>query len=182
MRVPGFRNRNDDGDRLTTVHGTDRVTTHDGSATTLGGAPRGLREEPRVVHDTTVLRGATTHDDRTRTQNDGVNLKDAQKVVAEYEREKQAAYQRGLKDGVRTKRNNPVLTIIVLLLALLGIAVGALAIREGSFSGAGAVLDRTASIAAVEARDTGGEVAQDTGAALQSTGAAVERDAEAARR
>lgn len=107
-------------------------------------------------------------------------------TARELQREIDAAYQRGRDDQRRAQRSNPLLTILVVLLAVLGGAVIFLAIQNRGFSGAGAVLDRSASQAAdevregtVQARDAAGETAQDAGAAIQGAGASVEREAEA---
>lgn len=165
MRFPGFRDR------------TTHPTVPGGSVVTPAAGTGA------VIHDTTYVqdRGAerAARHDVVDDRHDAAN---AHRLAAEADKRAKAEYQRGLRDGVRAKRNSPVLTILVLLLALLGIAVGVLAIVNGSFREAGAVLDRSAGIAAVEARDAGGELAQDAGSTLQAVGADAERDAEAARR
>lgn len=143
------------------------------------GAPKRVMVDPvtgqAVPADTVATAPAGTY------VTDGVTR-------AEADREKQLAYERGLREGVRTRRNNPVLTLIVVLLALLGLVTAMLAIVSGGFSEGGARLDGLFGQAADEAREVGtaaqdaaGETAQDAGAALQSTGEKVERDAEAAR-
>jgi hypothetical protein len=160
MRFPGFRDRTPTTTTTGLTPGVGAAAVPDNSYANINQAAA-TRE---AVHDARDAR------------------RDADRYAIEAEKRAKAEYQRGLRDGVRAKRNNPILTILVLLLALLGIAIGVLAIREGSFAGAGQVLDRSAGVAAVEARDTGGELAQDAGQTLQSAGAAAERDAEAARR
>jgi hypothetical protein len=174
MRVPGFKDRHDTdrNDGVDPLTGASRVST-------VGAAPGAtvVHDGRPAIHDTTTLQGGV-HRDRDHVRHE----RELERSAVDLEKERNDAYQRGLRDGVRAKRNNPVLTILVLLLALLGIAVGVLAIVNGSFREAGGVLDRSAGIAAVEARDAGGELAQDAGSALQREGAEAERAAEAARR
>ncbi len=171
MRIPGFGDR--DRDRTTThttvdpvtgdrVRHVDTVHTHEHPA--FAG--------PTVGRATPVTDGHTG----------GITAKELQ-------RETHDAYERGRKDERKARQNHPILTILVVLLAILGITLGFLALRERSFEGAGRVFDRWVGLAAVEAQQVGrtaqdaaGEAAQDAGTAIQSTGETVERDAEANRR
>ena len=88
------------------------------------------------------------------------------------------AYERGVADERARHKRNPLLSILIALVALLGIAVIALAIWRGSFSEAGRTLDQTTQDAAAGARTLGAEAADETGEAMQDAGAAVERRGE----
>ena len=90
------------------------------------------------------------------------------------------AYQRGVADERARHKRNPLVTILIALCAVLGVAVIALAIWRGSFSGAGETLDRTAGQAAEQARVAGSEIADETGEAMQDTGRTLETRGETA--
>jgi hypothetical protein len=162
MKIPGRHDQTTTTtDPLTgeRLHGTDTV-------------------RPATIHDTATL--SQTHSAAAAAPAGAITAKELQKEIHD-------AYERGKRDQRKAQKSHPLLTILIVLLAILGVAVGVLALREGSFSGAGEVLDRgtataadEAREAAVEAQDAAGEATQDAGAALQSTGQNVERDAEAA--
>ena len=84
------------------------------------------------------------------------------------------AYERGVADERARHKRNPLVSILIALCAVLGVAVIALAIWKGSFSGAGETLDTTASQAADQARVAGREVADESGEALQDAGRSLE--------
>ena len=84
------------------------------------------------------------------------------------------AYQRGVADERARHKRNPLVSILIALCAVLGVAVIALAIWKGSFSGAGETLDTTAGQAADQARVAGREVADESGEALQDAGRNLE--------
>jgi hypothetical protein len=84
------------------------------------------------------------------------------------------AYQRGVADERARHKRNPLVSILIALCAVLGIAVIGLAIWKGSFSGAGQTLDQTADQAADQARVAGREVADESGEALQDAGRNLE--------
>ena len=90
------------------------------------------------------------------------------------------AYQRGVADERARHKRNPLVSILIALCAVLGVAVIALAIWKGSFSGAGETLDRTAGEAADKARVAGNEIADETGEAMQDTGRNLETRGESA--
>ena len=89
------------------------------------------------------------------------------------------AYQRGVADERARHKRNPLVTLLIALCAVLGVAVVGLAVWKGSFSGAGQTLDRTAEEVTEEARGAASEVADETGEALQDTGRTIESRGEA---
>ncbi len=90
------------------------------------------------------------------------------------------AYQRGVADERARHKRNPLFSLLIALVAILGIAVIVLAVWKGSFSEAGRTLDRTTQDAAEQARQAGAEVADESGEALQDAGRNVEGRGEAA--
>jgi hypothetical protein len=89
------------------------------------------------------------------------------------------AHARGVAEERARHKRNPLVTILIALCAVLGIAVIALAVWKGSFSGAGETLDKTAGQAAEQARAGANEVADETGEALQDGGRTLESRGEA---
>jgi hypothetical protein len=92
------------------------------------------------------------------------------------------AYERGRSDERSRRRKGGMprlLTFLLILAAVIGIVVTVLAIREGSFSGAGRTLDSGISDVGEDVAQVGREVADETGEALQDGGRAVERVGEA---
>jgi hypothetical protein len=173
MKLPGFR------DRSTTtvdpVTGDATVRAADGTRTT-------------TVHDTGghPLNAATgthgsSHPTSTAAPAGAVTAKELQ-------RELHDAYERGKRDQRAASKNNPILTILVVLLAILGVTLAVLAAMNGSFREGGARFDRMlgglggeAREVGVQAQDAAGEAAQDAGAALQERGAEAEAAAEGRR-
>ena len=90
------------------------------------------------------------------------------------------AHARGVAEERARHKRNPLVTLLIALCAVLGIAVIALAVWKGSFSGAGETLDATAGQAADQARAGANEVADETGEALQDGGRNLESRGEAA--
>ena len=90
------------------------------------------------------------------------------------------AHARGVAEERARHKRNPLVTLLIALCAVLGIAVIALAVWKGSFSGAGETLDQTAGQAAEQARAGANEVADETGEALQDGGRNLESRGEAA--
>jgi hypothetical protein len=119
----------------------------------------------------TRMRGPGTHHDPVVPAGDrtvgGVDSKTLEDV-------RRDAYQRGVADERARHKRNPLVSILIALCALLGIAVVALAVWKGSFSGAGQTLDQTAGQAAQEAKEAGREVADESGEALQDAGRNLE--------
>jgi type VI protein secretion system component VasK len=91
------------------------------------------------------------------------------------------AYERGRSDERSRHKRNPLLTFLIALAAVLGLAVTALFIYNGgSFTEAGRDLDQVTGRAAQEAREVGAEVADEAGEAMQDTGRRVEQTGESA--
>ncbi len=74
------------------------------------------------------------------------------------------AYQRGRDDARAARRRHPFLMTLTVLIAAVGLVVLALAAVNGSFGGAGAVMDRNLATAASKAepavRDAAGKAGQ----------------------
>lgn len=88
------------------------------------------------------------------------------------------AYERGRADERSRHKRNPLLTFLIVLAAAVGLVVTVLAIQQGSFSGAGRVLDREAREVREVAGQAGAEVADEAGEAMQDTGRRVEQTGE----
>lgn len=74
------------------------------------------------------------------------------------------AYKKGRHDEKARRKSHPILALIVFVLAVIGGVMVFLAIRNGSFSGAGQVADRNLAVAAAEGpgvvRNAAGEVVE----------------------
>lgn len=91
------------------------------------------------------------------------------------------AYERGRADERSLHKRNPLLTLLIALAAVFGLAVIGLYIYNGgSFTETGRDLDQATTRAAQEAEQVGREVADETGEALQDGGRRVEQVGEAA--
>jgi hypothetical protein len=84
------------------------------------------------------------------------------------------AYDRGRREERARHRSHPFLALIVFAIAVVGGIMLFLAIREGSFSGAGQVADQQLAVAQAEApgvianaRDNVSEAAQDVSSNIQ---------------
>jgi len=84
------------------------------------------------------------------------------------------AYQRGRRDERARRRGSPLLSFLVLVVVLIGAGLIYLAVRNGSFSNGGAVVDRslsrvtqTAQAPILGAEDTAGNVLQNAGQNLK---------------
>ena len=88
------------------------------------------------------------------------------------------AYKAGVADERARHKRNPLLTILIALLAVLGIVVVVLAITRGSFTGAGRTLDEATQDVAEDARQVGAEVVDETGEGLQDAGRTIEQRGE----
>lgn len=79
------------------------------------------------------------------------------------ERSRREAYERGVREGRHSKKGHPILTLVVIALAALGLVFLGLWIRSGSPSQAGAQIGT----AAVVAGDRAGEAARTAGDVVQ---------------
>ena len=133
----------------------DPVTGHG----TAPGAPQG------GVHH-------VTHTHTGERHGDGVDSKTLEQV-------RKDAYKAGVADERARHKRNPLLSILIALAAVLGLAVLVLYFVNGrSFSGAGQTLDQATSTAADQARQAGREVADETGEGLQDAGRSIEQRGE----
>ena len=83
------------------------------------------------------------------------------------------AYERGRRDAQNARRRHPVAMTITVIAAAVGIIVLALAAVNGSFSGAGTVVDRNLATAAVQAEPVVRDAADQAGQAVKN---ATQRD------
>lgn len=77
------------------------------------------------------------------------------------------AYERGRADARRARRRHPVAMIVMIILAAIGIVIVALATVNGSFSGAGTVVDRNLAAAATQAEPAVRDAASQAGRAVK---------------
>jgi len=70
------------------------------------------------------------------------------------ERARKDAYDRGVREGRHSKKGHPILTLVVIALAALGLVFIGLWIRSGSPSQAGAQIGTAAVVAGERAEDT----------------------------
>ncbi|WP_293677878.1 hypothetical protein [uncultured Phenylobacterium sp.] len=74
------------------------------------------------------------------------------------------AYERGRQDAKQARRRHPVAMTFTIIAAVVGVTVLVLAAVNGSFSGAGTVVDRNLATAAVQAepvvRDAASQASQ----------------------
>lgn len=78
------------------------------------------------------------------------------------------AYERGRRDAQKARRRHPVAMTITVIAAAVGIVVLALAAVNGSFSGAGVVVDRNLATAAVQAEPAVRNAADQAGQAVKN--------------
>jgi hypothetical protein len=76
------------------------------------------------------------------------------------------AYERGRRDERARRRGSPLLTLVILIVAAVGVALVYLAAREGSFGRGGQVVDHTLSQATQQVRPAVGRA----GNALEKAG------------
>ena len=71
------------------------------------------------------------------------------------------AYERGRRDAVAGRKRHPVLMTFLVVAALVGVVLMALAAINGSFGGAGKVVDQNLSVAADKAEPVVRDAAAD---------------------
>lgn len=77
------------------------------------------------------------------------------------------AYALGQRDAKAARRRHPVIMTLLVIVAAIGFIVLALAVVNGSFSGAGTVVDQNLAKAAAEAEPVVRSAADDAGQALK---------------
>lgn len=77
----------------------------------------------------------------------------------------------------RRRRGHPVLGLLVAVVAVIGAAMLALAVHEGSFTKGGQVVDQNISAAAGQAQNAGAGALAKTGQAIQNAGASLQQSA-----
>ena len=83
------------------------------------------------------------------------------------------AYERGRRDERAARKRHPLLMTVTFVLALVGVALLVLAAVNGSFTGAGGVVDEKLNIAANRAGPALGEAASNAGQSLRDAGEAA---------
>ncbi len=87
------------------------------------------------------------------------------------------AYDRGRRDERARRRGSPLLTILLLIVVAIGAVLIYFAIRNGSFSSGGAVVDQKLSNAAATVQAPIRGAADKAGTALQNAGSNLKQDA-----
>lgn len=78
------------------------------------------------------------------------------------------AYKKGRQDEKARRKSHPILALVVFALALVGAVMLFLAMREGSFSGAGKAADANIAVAAAEAPGVARNAATEVGEAARN--------------
>jgi hypothetical protein len=84
--------------------------------------------------------------------------------------ELRAAYERGRRDERRGRKRHPILMTLMVVVAVLGVVLLALAAKEGSFARSGQVVDDSLNVAAERAQPAAREAAADAGQSLREVG------------
>ena len=87
-----------------------------------------------------------------------------------------AAYDKGRRDERARHKSHPFLALIVIAVAVVGAIMLFLALREGSFSGAGQVADQQLAVAQAEAPGVIAEASQKAGEVARDVGERVDGD------
>ena len=91
------------------------------------------------------------------------------------------AFAEGVRQGRQQERarhrGHPFLALVVALIAVVGVAMVALAVKEGSFSRGGQVVDQQISTAADKAQTASQTAAVRTGQAIQDAGTKIQQKA-----
>jgi hypothetical protein len=96
-------------------------------------------------------------DERQRLQRDGLQV----------DRATTDAYERGRRDEQARHRGSPLLAVITLVLVVIAVAILYLAIKTGSFSSAGAVLDSLIQNPVHAAADKAGSALENAGQTIK---------------
>ena len=127
---------------------------------------------------------AVGHDPHDRNHDGRVDARDRVAPAADPGITKEIrkdAYERGRADERSRHKRNPLLTFLIALAAVFGLAVIALYIYNGgSFTETGRDLDQVTDRAQEEAAETSREVADEAGEGLQDVGRRVEQQGEGA--
>lgn len=141
----------------------------------------GKRAETRVDPVTGTV--VTTPPYTTPTAHERARAEQREAEAADKARRE--AYKTGRHDAAvaaktaQKRRGHPVLATLVVLVALVGALWVALAVREGSFTGAGQVVDTTLAEVTVPARDVARNAADRSGAAVTNAGQVIAQQGQA---
>jgi hypothetical protein len=91
------------------------------------------------------------------------------------------AYERGRRDAQMARKRHPVLMTLTVIAALIGVVLLVLAAVNGSFSGAGAVVDQNLATAADQAGPAVSNAASQAGQAVRDAAATDRTQAPAPR-
>jgi hypothetical protein len=87
------------------------------------------------------------------------------------------AFAAGRREGRREERHrhrgHPMIGLLVAVVAVIGAAMLALAVHEGSFTKGGQVVDQNLTAAAGQAQNAGADAIAQTGQAIQNAGASL---------
>jgi hypothetical protein len=100
-------------------------------------------------------------DERQRLQKDGLQV----------DRATSDAYERGRRDERLRHRGSPLLALITIILVVIAVAIIFLAIKTGSFSNAGAVIDNLIQTPVHAAADKAGSALENAGQSIKSSAA-----------
>jgi hypothetical protein len=98
-------------------------------------------------------------DERQRLQRDGVHV----------DRAANDAYDRGRRDERLRHRGSPLLAFVTIVLVVIAVAILFLAIKTGSFSNAGAVIDNMIQNPVHAAADKAGSALENAGQSIKSS-------------
>lgn len=155
MRVPGF--------------GADKRPTTVETATGAEIPVTPASPAPEVVHTTAAPDAAAAYEQGR------ADARRADALAAEQARE--AAANRPVVAAPR-RRGSPLLTLILVILALIGAAVIYLSLTRGSVQQGGAVVDNKLSTVAAPVRDAAAAARDKTGQAIENAGQALKNSGE----